>query len=102
MSQDIYVNYQRVNGSTPINNTPIHVQLDNREVSEVLYYEGVAPIERFDAYVYGVYSILQTDILTDTKNIDPVTQKNAQYRVINISEPFPDFHMELIVDLLRQ
>jgi hypothetical protein len=102
MSRDILVNVQRVNASAPFL-TNIAVQLDNREMSEVLYYEGVAPVERFDAYVYGIYdNIRQTDLLIDTINIDSVTSTNYKYRIINISEPFPDYHMELIVDLFRQ
>lgn len=101
MSQDIYINVQRVNSSTSINNTPIHVQKDNRDVPEVLYYEGVSPVERFDMYVYGIYDIRLTDILIDTQNIDPITQTYFRYRVTGMPASYPDLHMECIADLLR-
>lgn len=100
MSKDIFVNVQRVNASSPaISN--VYMQLDNLPLSEVLYYEGVAPVERFTAYTLGVYDIRQTDILIDTTNIDPVTATNYRYRVITVPEPFPDQHMEMDVDLFR-
>jgi len=89
MSRDIVVNVQRVNALTPaINN--VSLQLDNLPLSEVLYYDGVAPVERFTAYAQmGTYDIRQTDLLTDTVNIDPKTSTNYQYRVVSIPEAFP-------------
>lgn len=101
MSKDIFVNVQRVNTSTSVLSN-IYMQLDNDPITETLYYEGVAPVERFTAYTLGIYDIRQTDILIDTTNIDPVTSTNYKYRVISIPEPFPmDGHMEVSVDLLR-
>lgn len=100
MSKDIVVNVQRVNAAMPaISN--ISMQFDNLPVSEVLEYEGAARVERFSVYILGIYDIRQTDILIDTKNTDPVTATNYRYRVIDIPEPFPDFHMQLTADLLR-
>lgn len=100
MSKDIDVNVQDVGSSTPIA-SDVHVQLDNLPVPEIIYYEGVATIERFEAYVTGIYDIQQNNILTDVKNIDPKTGTNYQYRITSIPEPFPDGHMELTCDLLR-
>lgn len=100
MSKDIYVDVQRVNASTPAI-TNVYMQLDNLPLSDVLYYEGVAPVERFTAYTLGVYDIRQTDILTDRTNIDPVTGTNYRYRVFTVPEFFPDGHGELGVDLYR-
>jgi hypothetical protein len=100
MSKDIYVNVQRVNATDPALSN-VYMQLDNLPLSEVLYYEGVAPVEPFAAYTLGIYDIRQTDILIDTANIDPATNANYRYRVISVPEPFPDFHMELNLDLLR-
>jgi hypothetical protein len=100
MSKDIYVNVQRANASTPAI-TNVYMQLDNLPLSDVLYYEGVAPIERFTAYTLAVYDIRQTDIVTDRTNIDPVTGTNYKYRVITVPEPFLDNHMEMNVDLYR-
>jgi hypothetical protein len=99
MSKYIYVNVQRVNGSMPVL-SGIRMQLDNIDLSEELYYEGVAPVERFAAYAFGIYDIRQTDILMDTTNIDPVTNTNYRYRVISIPESF-FFHTEMTLDLLR-
>lgn len=100
MSSDIFVNVQRASASTPaISN--VYMQLDNLPQQESLYYEGVAPVERFTGYTLGVYDIRQTDILTDTKNIDPKTGTNYQYRVTSIPEFFPDGHGEITLDLLR-
>lgn len=100
MSRDIIVNVQRVGAGGPaISN--VYLQLDNIPTPEVLYYEGVAPIERFSAYALAIYDVRQTDILTDVINIDPKTSTNYQYRVTSIPEPFPDGHMELTCDLLR-
>ncbi len=101
MSKDIVVNVQRVNASVPVINN-VSLQLDNLPTSEVLYYEGVAPVERFTAYSQlGIYDIRQTDLLIDTVNIDPKTATNYQYRVVTIPESFPDQHMELVCDLYR-
>jgi hypothetical protein len=100
MSRDIYVDVQRANASIPAV-TNVYMQLDNLPLSEVLYYEGVAPVERFTAYTLAVYDIRQTDIVTDRTNIDPVTGTNYRYRIITIPEAFPDQHMEMNVDLLR-
>lgn len=100
MSKYIYVNVQRVDASTPVISN-IFMQLDNAPQSETLYYEGVAPVERFNAYTMGIYDIRQTDILTDTVNIDPVTNSNYKYRVTNIPETFFDGHMEIDLDLWR-
>lgn len=100
MSRDIYVNVTRVGATTPAL-TNIYMQLDNTPVSELLYYEGVGPVERFTAYTLWTYDIRQTDIITDTTNIDSKTGKNFQYRIITIPEPFPDGHMEMECDLLR-
>ncbi len=100
MSKDIFVNVQRVNTSINVLSN-LYVQLDNEPISEVLYYEGVAPVERFTAYTLGTYDIRQTDILVDTTNIDPVTTTNYRYRVISIPEFFPDNHGEMLVDLFR-
>lgn len=101
MSRDIFVNVQRVNTSTNAMSN-IYMQLDNEPVSEMLYYEGVTPVERFTAYTLGIHDIRQTDILIDVTNIDPITSTNYKYRVISIPEPFPmDGHMELLCDLLR-
>lgn len=101
MSKDIFVNVQRVNGTAPVL-TSVYMQIDNLDVSETLYYEGVAPVERFIAYALGIYDIRQTDILIDNSNIDPVTSTYYRYRVISLPEPFAlDQHMEMTVDLLR-
>lgn len=101
MSKDIFVNVQRVNTSTNVLSN-IYMQLDNEPQNEMLYYEGVAPVEHFTAYTLGIYDIRQTDILIDNTNVDPVTNSNYKYRVISIPEPFPmDGHMELLCDLLR-
>ncbi len=100
MSRDIVVNVQRVGDSAPaISN--VYLQLDNIPTPEILYYEGVAPIERFAAYTLGIYDLRQTDILTDVLSIDPKTGTNYQYRITSIPEPFNDGHMELTCDLLR-
>lgn len=101
MSKDIFINVQRVNTSVNALSN-IYMQLDNEPISEMLYYEGVAPLERFTAYTLGIYDIRQTDILIDANNLDPVTSANYKYRVVSIPEPFAmDGHMEMLVDLLR-
>ncbi len=100
MSKDVYVNVQRVGASTPaINN--VYMQLDNLPIADMLYYEGVAPVERFEAYTLWTYDIRQTDILIDTTQRDVVTGTSYHYRVISIPETFPDQHMELECDLIR-
>lgn len=100
MSKYIYVDVRRANTQgTAVSN--VYLQLDNLPLSETLYYEGVAPVERFTGYTTGIYDIRQTDILTDTNNVDPVTNTNYQYRVITIPEPFLDGHMEMNMDLFR-
>lgn len=100
MSKDITVNVMRVGGSTPAI-SDVYMQLDELPVPEIIYYEGVSPVERYTAYTLAIYDIRQHDRLTDTVNIDTETGTNAQYRVTSIPEPFPDGHMEMTCDLLR-
>lgn len=105
MSKDIYVNVRRATSPAVVASNVL-LQLDHLPVAELLYYDGVAPVERFVAYApQGIYDIQQTDILTDVSPtgtvIDPKTGTNYQYRVISIPEPFPDQHMELVCDLYR-
>lgn len=100
MKKYITVNVQRVNNATIVV-SGVNVQLDNFPITEIPYYEGVTRTEPFLGIIFNIYDIRQTDILTDTVNIDPVTNTNYQYRVIDIPAEFPDMHMEVKIDIFR-
>lgn len=100
MTKYITVNVTHANASFPAL-TGIDLQLDNLPMSETLYYEGDTPIERFMAYTQWIYDIRQNDVFMDTKNVDPVTNTNYRYRVIDIPEPSPMQNMRMTCDLLR-
>lgn len=98
MSRDIYVKVQRAGVQVY---PKVYLQLDNLSVQEASYYGGVAPYQRFQCYALTILDLRQGDLLVDLSNVNPVTGTNTQYRIINIPEPFPDSHMELVVDLVR-
>lgn len=98
MSRDIYVQVQRAGVQKYAS---IYAQLDNLSQQEASYFGGAAPYERFDFYTLGNYDIRQFDLLINLNDIDPLTTAYFQYRVISIPEPFPDNHIELIVDIYR-
>lgn len=97
MSKDITVSVQRA-GTTVLSG--VALQVDNMSAQEASY-GGGSPYERFMAYTTATYDIRQADLLVDSLNIDPKTNKNYQYRVINIPEFYPDAHGELVLDLYR-
>jgi hypothetical protein len=103
LSNDITVTVKR--GGTAVAGIPeLDVQLDNAGSpgsTEANYNGGVQPFMRFDAYVYGNWDLRQSDLFVDTVNMDPDTGTYKQYRVVNIPENFPDFHVECLVDLMR-
>ena len=98
MSKDIFVSSKRA-GSTVISS--LYLQLDNMSQVEAAYYGGAAPYFRYAAYALQNYDVRQGDLLVDLNNIDPKTSAHTQYRVINDPEPFPDEHLELVVDRVR-
>jgi len=100
MSKDIFVNVHR-NGSQISGLTNIYCQLDTMQQQEAAYYGGAAPFFRYNVYILANLDIRQSDALIDQNNIDPRTGTNAYYRVISDPEPFPDQHMEIIVERVR-
>src|SRR5258707_408782 len=97
MSKDINVKWYRANVLQSPN--PIAVRLDNMSMQEAAYYQGAQPYFRFYGFVRTiVYSFLYQDLLVDIKNIDPKTGALTRYRIINLAEPFPDNHYELVLD----
>jgi hypothetical protein len=90
-------------GGSPVANIPpVSVQVDLLSQMESSYYGGSAPYMRYSIYTFGVYDIRQEDLLVDTVNIDPKTNTNKQYRVINDpdTEQFVS-HVEIIADRVR-
>ena len=98
-SEDIYFDIKKPDGTLVYSN--VYMQLDNMTDQEAAYYGGVAPYERYMAYPLSQYIIGQSYSLIDRNNIDPKTNKNYIYRVINIPRPFPDNHEEIVCDLVR-
>jgi len=98
MSSDIVVKVLRA-GTVIYPN--VSMQKDNMSQQEAAYYGGAAPYQRYAMYPLANLTILQQDLLVDLHNADPKTDTFAQYRVINDPEPFPDNHMELVVDKVR-
>jgi len=98
MSRDIFVSVARA-GTTTI--PSLYLQLDTMSQQEAAYYGGAAPYFRYAAYALNNYDIRQGDLLSDLNTIDPKTNAHTQYRVINDPEPFPDEHLELVLDKTR-
>ena len=102
MSKDIFVSAKRA-GTTVISS--LYLQLDNMSQQEAAYHgpaqDGAIPYFRYSAYALQNYDIRQGDLLTDLNNIDPKTSAHTLYRVINDPEPFPDEHLELVLDKVR-
>jgi hypothetical protein len=97
MSKDIFAQWFRAG----VQQTPkaIQVRLDNMSMQEAAYYGGAQPYFRYYGIVRTtVYAFLYQDLLIDIKNIDPKTNALTRYRIINIPEPFPDNHYELVLD----
>ena len=103
MSDDITVDVTRQN--MPVANAQgLALQLDNMSQQEAAYYGGSGPYMRFNglfSFVPDIVTLLQDDLLIDTKNIDPMTNFKKQYRIINLPEHFPDNHVEVVADLMR-
>ena len=98
MSTDVIVNVLRGTSNTLIASN-ILLQLDNMSVQEAAYYGGAAPYARYAAYTLNTsVTYLYGDLLQDQNNIDPRTNANAAYRVINHPESFPDGHVEIVAD----
>jgi hypothetical protein len=100
MSRDIFVKVMRA-GVQVAGATNVYVQLDNMSQQESAFYGGAAPYQRFQAYTLVTLDMRQSDLLIDLNNIDPKTNTNTQYRVINIPEFYPDGHGEIVCDLMR-
>lgn len=97
MSKDIRVTWFRA--GVQQSQSAIVVRLDNMSMAEAAYYGGAVPYFRFYGIVRTVvYAFLYQDLLIDIKNIDPKTSTLTRYRIINIPEPFPDNHYELVLD----
>ena len=97
MSTDIRCNQFRA--GTQLTTKPLRVQLDSMNPVEASYYGGAAPYFRYAGYILSSpFDIRQQDLLVDVVNVDPKTQANKQYRIINDPEWFPDGHYELVVD----
>lgn len=90
--------------SVPVNITPNPtVQIDTMSQEEASYYGGTGQHFRYDIYMQPLspmvpYDIRFHDLLTDTTNIDPLTNNLMDYRVINVPEPFSDGHLEIVGD----
>lgn len=94
---ETYMQFQR-NPNAPMPKA-FPVQIDNASETAQAYYGGNHPFDVFKIYVFFTTLVFQRDdILIDTKNIDPITGKNATYRVVGYPAPFPDGHVELYVN----
>lgn len=85
------------NNVTQLTNQP--VQID--EVSETMagYYDNAHPYDVFKAIIrYTTFAFHRQDLITDTVNIDPVTNTHTLYRVVGQPRPYPDGHVEMIVN----
>ncbi len=97
MSKDITITWYRA--GVQQSQKAIAVRLDNMSMTEAAYYGGVAPYFRFYGIVRTtIYAFLYQDLLIDIKNVDPKTNALTRYRILNIPEPFPNNHYELVLD----
>lgn len=97
MSKDIEVHWFRA--GTQQSPDAIKVRTDNMSMAEAAYYGGTQPYFRHYGFVQSVvYAFQYKDLLIDVKHIDPETKALTRYRIINLPEPFPDNHYELVLD----
>ena len=83
--------------------TNVPAQIDHLSQNEAAYYGGAAPYLRYKVFFTTLpfNSVQQGDLLIDQVNIDPFTQTNTHYRVINDPKFLPDGHAEMITDKVR-
>lgn len=98
VSSDLYVKVMRAGIQIHPN---VYLQRDNMSQQEAAYYGGASPYMRYMGYMLQNLDIRQSDLLVDLHNIDPKTNALTQYRVINDPEPFPDSHLEIVIDKVR-
>ncbi len=81
-----------VTGATGIQ----RVQIDNASETLGAYYDHMHPYDLFHIYIrYTTATFARGDLVTDTVNIDPLTNANALYRVAGNPRAYPDGHAEL-------
>jgi hypothetical protein len=98
MSQDIYVTITR-KGTTIASNVLVQLDVMNPHLGKD--YDGNHPFDFFEAYIYYLPStttVIRGDEFTDTINTSPSTGSLTQYLVIGRPEPFPDGHVECVVN----
>ena len=94
-------------GNVLISN-PFATQIDTMSQEEAAYYGGAAPYMRYHIYVKAPNIFVQGDfqqgdllIDTNTNDLDPKTELNKRYRIINDPEFFFDGHWEIVGDRVR-
>ena len=98
MSQDIYVNITR-KGTTIASN--VLVQVDVMSPHLARDYDDNHPFDLFEAYIYYLpptTKVIRGDTFTDTVNTSPSTGSLATYLVVGRPEPFPDGHVECVLN----
>lgn len=86
MARDIRVQWYRGGSDVAHLQSPdiIPMQLDLMSEAEAAYYGGSQPYFRYHGFVNTrQYNFLYRDLLIDVDNADPLTNGNAQYRIIN-------------------
>src|SRR5258708_2876809 len=100
MSIYIFANVTRA--TLPVSTVAIEVQLDLMTQQQAAAYGGAqsgeGPYFRYWGETWDYITFLQGDLLTDTSNIDPLTNALKKYRIIGDPDPYPDGHTEIVVD----
>jgi len=98
----VYVSVNFTRAATPLNASPIWIQLDLMTQQQAAAYGGAsageAPYFRYKGFLPSLVVLAQGDLCTDTINIDPLTGTFKKYRLIGDPNPFPNGHTEIVVD----
>lgn len=83
----------------------IAVQIDVMKPDEANFFHGAEPYFSFWMRTRGpipsTWVIRQSDLMTDTRNIDPLTNANTVYRVAGDPSPYWKSYWRIPVELFR-
>lgn len=87
------------------NGQAIAVQISNMKVEEASYFSGAEPYFRFWMNIRGAAPLTldfrQSDLFTDTQNIDPNTNAHTVYRVAGAPSRYLQSNYHVPLELYR-
>lgn len=90
------INVTRGSSNTAIATGIPNVQIDNASETLGAYYDQKHPYDLYHVFIrYTTAVFARGDLITDTVNVDPLTNANAIYRVAGPVRTYPDGHVEM-------